>query len=549
MIKRLRTYLTTVVYPYTDAFDLSSAHDLLRYLLGFIVVLGAILLLSLVGATRLTPDQSVITVLLMIALLGLMYLVQMGQVRAARNLLVIMIFMAVASFITEPLPTFTTIISLLLPLITAGILGTRRTIIIVAVLTLMLFTFIILSRPTIELIVTLQNRFTTLVGVGINIVVVTLLLLAFGESASRLARVFSAEVSILRRSLNTPELTTLDISELVLLKQTLDRFVSDYGFSLAQVVVLDSGGSTARLYYTGFGLDELQVGETIDIATSSPLTDALRTGEPEVIDSDSSSLRRRHLSVGMQTAVLIPITGSQGLMGVLDLQSKASTPITLTQTDGLQAYALRLGLALERTRVMAQLRADIDLQKDIISNLRKRVTDLQQEKRNTLDATNWQRYFDDIGGGTLGFDLQQNAQLIPAQALTPELTAALTDRILISRDETSHTVVSVPVLLRDELLGALSFHLPRGTVLNERQRDLIANVVERLAVALENRRLLQQSLTQAATETRVNQMASVLFSTTDLQTLLNLAAEQFTEVLGAINTHVTLDAVSLRETL
>lgn len=100
------------------------------------------------------------------------------------------------------------------------------------------------------------------------------------------------------------------------------------------------------------------------------------------------------------------------------------------------------------------------------------------------------------------------------------------------------TLVMVPIRLRDVLLGALSFRIARSHELNQRQQELIQDVVDRLALALENRRLLQQSQSQAQREAKASEVARLLFSETDLTALLSVAAGQFNEALGAVNTSV-----------
>lgn len=549
MIERLRRYFFSVIYPYTDPYDATNARDFVRYLVVTSTILIVLVVIpGLLGAFPVTvPVLGAIALILLVAQ-GLIYLVQSGRIRIARELLVILSLLAGGLTTLQPDQTLSVMLILLVaPLITALLLP-RRAIIVVLVITFILYGLVLFSRPTLNISITVANRTAVAASVLSVLGIIALLLLSFGESAARLTRIFANEGVSLRRALNSPELLTISTPETTLLRQIVDRLKSDYGFSLARVALLDGQRERARLYYTGFGIDELQVGEQVSMDDPSPLTNVMRTGDITVINQDSGSLNRRYLSAGMEMALLIPIVSEQGIMGALDLQSRTQILYTPNQLEALQAYALRVGLALERTRIFAQLRTDIELQTDIIEKLQKRIADLQQGTSGQVDTSSWQRYLAEYSGGSLGFDLQNGATLTAASDLTPAIRAALASGSIVSAEEDGHTVVRAPIVLRDELLGSLSFMMPVGEQLNERQRDLISNVVERLGLALENRRLLVQSQTQAAREAKANEVASILFSTTDMQTLLNVAAEQFTEALGAVNTQVTLEAFRMKET-
>jgi GAF domain-containing protein len=99
----------------------------------------------------------------------------------------------------------------------------------------------------------------------------------------------------------------------------------------------------------------------------------------------------------------------------------------------------------------------------------------------------------------------------------------------------------VPITLRDQVLGALTFAIPADRSISERQVDMLRTVANRLAVALESNRLLEQTQAQAQRERKANEIGSVLLSETDLEAVVSLAAENFNEALGAIHTRVYLE--------
>ena len=71
--------------------------------------------------------------------------------------------------------------------------------------------------------------------------------------------------------------------------------------------------------------------------------------------------------------------------------------------------------------------------------------------------------------------------------------------------------------------------------------DTLRIVTSRLAVALESNRLFEQTQAQAQRERKASEIGSLLLSVTDIDAVLNLAAENFNEALGAVHTRVVLD--------
>jgi hypothetical protein len=65
---------------------------------------------------------------------------------------------------------------------------------------------------------------------------------------------------------------------------------------------------------------------------------------------------------------------------------------------------------------------------------------------------------------------------------------------------------------------------------------------------LENKRLFEQSRAQALRESKANQVGNLLLSSTDIETVLNLAAQNFNEALGAVQTKIHLQPETRRAT-
>lgn len=156
----------------------------------------------------------------------------------------------------------------------------------------------------------------------------------------------------------------------------------------------------------------------------------------------------------------------------------------------------------------------------------------------------WDEYLQGRGYEAIGFDLTFSAtgkpNLTPAFDLADDLAQTIeTKEVLVDNTPEGNRII-VPIILRGEVLGALRFMTPPDKPPTERQLDFIQNVVDRLALALENKRLFEQSQSQAMRERKANEVARQLISATEVQNVLSLAAQMFTNSLGAIHTRIQL---------
>ena len=143
----------------------------------------------------------------------------------------------------------------------------------------------------------------------------------------------------------------------------------------------------------------------------------------------------------------------------------------------------------------------------------------------------------------IGFDISDHSgTALPNDALTPEIQEALErdDLHIEMQPETNEQIVMVPILLRGTTLGALSFTMPAQVRMTQAQLDLVRQVAQRLAMAIENRILFEQSEAIAHREIMANEVGQMLLSTTHIDTVLAIAAEQFNSTLGAVQTRIRI---------
>jgi sigma-B regulation protein RsbU (phosphoserine phosphatase) len=142
-------------------------------------------------------------------------------------------------------------------------------------------------------------------------------------------------------------------------KPLLERVAMRIGETLhvADIVILLRQGDTFHTTYT------TRPGEPMDVPFSSNIVQNLKGNEPLPIYFDNPPEWLRALTTVdlqtldfMRTQLLLPLSGREGLAGIMSLgQKRSEAPYSDTDMRLLQAVAWQTGMALENSRLMASL--------------------------------------------------------------------------------------------------------------------------------------------------------------------------------------------------
>jgi GAF domain-containing protein len=533
--------LFTVRYSYTDRFEAIRAQNLLRILIGVgIAILVMFVLPGLFSGTLAFNVSIFVSLAFALIVLGY-WAIQTGRSQIVSYFIIMLLALGSILSLSNGF-SFIDLVTFLIPVIFAGLLTSRRILLIVAGVTLLSASSGIFISSTRVINLEATPQFSQLLFIGTSLAVTVGILYIFGNSSQNLLRQSFLELNQLSTFFNTKELYALDLTSDQVLLKSLKTFKEQLMFSHAQVHMYEESRQQVQTYYIGAISDELQEGSIFNVNVINALGEAIRTNQLLVITPDSQEVRQRHLLPAMEFGIVIPMVHNNEVLGVLDLQNARNTTFTTQQLETFDQYAEHLSAAWVRANLVQQLREDIQQQENTIQRQRQRMRDLELSPRQVTTPNMMWQSKSSQEESIQGFDLQ-NAQIQPANQLTPEMVESLNKRDLITKSSDNQLHVSAPIFLRDQLLGALSFTIQQTTILTERQRELITSVTQRLALAIENKRLFEQSQSQAMREIKANEVAGILLSSTDIQTVLNLAAESVNNVLSTISTQIHLQKI------
>ncbi len=533
-ILRFIRYLITPRHPYPDVLNDRRARTLLAILLVGLVV-GVLMVVGIITGSLISGEFPSLANLVLIALplvvLGCYELVQRGYLRTAASIILVFSILTMIPGLGDGV-TSVDALALVLPIVTAGVLlGGRATMFTLVIEALLVAQYTVI-QPAADSGASLELFFST----TLLLLLIAFWVIVFSTNIQTAASAYIREMGDIREVVRLGA-QNFNRSEMNWILSVINLIRDHLNYSYAQVYLVE-GDLVDRRVTSGIGTSEPIVERDFPIQQGSAIYEAIRTRETVLIGTRSSANLRSHLLPGIQRALAIPILADEQVIGVLDIQQQALRRISDTQIETLELLARELGSAIQQQRSISSLRLDLDEQNRIIQRQRERLCAYERaEVERTTSA--WSAYLRQRGIDYLGFDMEAASQPIVASDVDQTLQPALETGEISVWYEDDYQIISVPIVLRGRTLGAMSFKVPEGAqTIGPRQTDLIRSVVQRLALALENKRLFEQSQAQAQRESKANEVGSLLLSTTDVETVLAMAANNFNDALGAIQTRI-----------
>lgn len=531
----------TLQYDYKNPIEYRRA-QLLLYILAFGVIIGGIstlqvTILPIISGVEADTTNYLLTLPFLTNLL-MIYLIQTGRFAIASTLTISATFMimTVVSLSMNVIETPLFVIYLLTPSL-AVLLFERWQFNLIAtanLLTLLITGIIQLGH--------LGALFQGYTGSAILIYLVTVSVLAISSGGlNELAR---TNQKALEKYDNIAQYATHMpmISENHVLGRMIDLVRQDVGYAFAQVFLVDQRGQITRRFRTGINLPEGGVFSDVRLGDASALVEAVRANVEILVSTQDSTVRWEHFLPATQYGLILPIQIGEQVIGVLDVQ-KTDSPFTNVEIQTLKHLIQHTATFTIYSRALDDFRSTVDNLRQSVSSLQSQLREYKQTEGDMIGAT-WMSYLNKRNRDTLGYDLQPEGILL-AGDLPSDIAKAMQRGEIDIQIKGDVRVVSAPIQVRGEVLGALVFNMPKSRGFGTRQIDFIQSVTNRLALALENKRLFEESRSQATREQKANQVASMLIGATDVNDVLKIAVDSFNTALGAVATRIHVDRHAL----
>jgi GAF domain-containing protein len=197
----------------------------------------------------------------------------------------------------------------------------------------------------------------------------------------------------------------------------------------------------------------------------------------------------------------LPLMIGERIIGVLDVQSQQPSAFGESDTEVLSTLSNLVAVAIENSRLFSQTN-------QTLSEL--------QGTYARFSGMEWERFTSEID--TSGYRYS-------GMEVEP-----ITSNEVITMDEKA---IKVPIMLRGQILGHLSVK-PKSSAQNwgEDQNTITQAAADRVALALENARLLENAQKKAAKEQKIGEISTKISSSTNLDNILLTAIVELGQAIS-----------------
>ncbi len=551
MIRAINRYLS-VRYRYDNPVLQQRALNLLRMTAALFI--ANLLYIALVGVLFIVDRTTIsdgaleaFNLLTVFMTAAVYWFIQRGRLTTATHLFIsFLALMILPALATNPEVNNYAIAPVLL--LAAGLLLGRRgfAVTLVGIVGALAVRYVVFSPiTTAEPYIPAQEIGIELIFAGISYLVMSLFLFSFSGSAEQVAAESLREIDQLNTVSHFASGLGAVLTDTAIYTRLLEITQNNLGYEVAQIYLPDESGSFGRQLRLSFGAAPRKV--VLTESDLSVLTEGIRTRQPVVVNSSDTSFRALHLIPPARQSCTLVIIEQDTVVALLDIQTSRARPFSRNELLVLRSLVDQASRELDYSSTIRDLQTTVRDQDGVINRFTRQLNEIQGRGRQA-SMSGWDTLFNARMTEAFGFDLVgEGGKLTPirSDALPEAIRETLLRGDVHIQQTAGDQVVTVPIVFRDVVLGAMSFNVPSERPVTDRQIELIRTVADRLSVALENNRLLEQTQAQARRERQASEIGSVLLSATNVESVLSLAADNFHEALGAIHTRVYLQPGTL----
>jgi GAF domain-containing protein len=338
-------------------------------------------------------------------------------------------------------------------------------------------------------------------------------------------------------------------SERVSFEEALNRIIrilqENYPqFYHVQIFAIDDSGVQARLVASTGDVGRVLLGRNHSLAVGSLSVIGQTTfrGEPVIAYAGQAgtNYKPNDLLSQTKTEVAFPMRIGNQVIGALDMQSYDDLTFTSNDVATFQALADSIALVMDNVRQFENARTRVEENQLLAEQARNALAEVQRLNKRLIGRA-WSDYLRDQRE-TLSVQVDIESGSVTQDAeWTPTLQRAIQQNSIV-RDG---NIVSVPLMVRGQVIGAMEFELDESGELAADDLEMLREVSERFGLAAENARLVEQSQRTAQREALINVISSRLQTTNNVESTLAEAARSLSEVLNAERVVVRLGKPSV----
>ena len=301
-----------------------------------------------------------------------------------------------------------------------------------------------------------------------------------------------------------------------LLNNTVDLINQHFGFYHAGIFLINESREFAvlRAANSEGGQQMLAEGHKLQVGQVGIVGDTTASGKPHIaldVGIDSAHYAHPYLP-DTRSEMAIPLMIGNTIIGALDVQSKEEAAFDDEDITILQVLADQLAVAIRNSQLYAEVQ-------DALNELQAAYGDYTRHSWKEWSEGTYASGYKYIG-----------AQVEATEDQSPEVVQVWQKDQPIYLSSENESSIAIPIKLRNITLGVINLNL-EGDSIPEEMINLVDDISERLALALENARLLESTQQRAAQEQLISGISTKMRETLDVDSVLRTAVE---EIRGAL---------------
>ncbi len=231
-----------------------------------------------------------------------------------------------------------------------------------------------------------------------------------------------------------------------------------------------------------------------------------------------------------KSEIAIPLISANQIIGALDVQSIVEDAFSSDVVKTLQTISDQLATSLDRSNLVKRLQETLS---QMDTGYRQFTESAWQNFLRSSQITRSYRYRASVIEPSE--ELSEMAQGVLSQKNQQPVQSIVKSDVL----DKPVTALAIPILLRNQILGVIDIRF-EGENISKDTLSLLESTSARLAIALENARLLEESQNRANREHLVSNISARVRSSTEVSGILQTAASELGRILGVPEVMVQL---------
>ncbi len=269
------------------------------------------------------------------------------------------------------------------------------------------------------------------------------------------------------------------------------------------------------------GKQMLVRGHRLEVGLTGIVGAVSQTGKPRIaldVGADATFFNNPDLPE-TRSEMALPLNFRGETIGVLDVQSVKPGAFTEGDANTLSILADQVAIAIENARLFGQTQQAREEAEALYNQFQR------TEWRNFSQEETTVGYSQSTIGGKPIVKLVDSAEI--REALQKGQVVVFDGKNLKAQPS-----ISLPVKLRGQTIGVLNIKAPtKNRKWNEDEINLAQAVSDRLALALDNARLLQESQRRASKEAKIGEVTAKIGASINMRNVLQTAVEELGRAL------------------